>query len=40
MAEKKIKAAFVTPMLLLKTEKLPEGQDWLYETRRISCGRH
>jgi hypothetical protein len=22
---------FVEPMLLLKTEKLPEGLDWLYE---------
>jgi hypothetical protein len=31
MAEKKTKAAFVTPMLLLKTEQLPEGRDWLYE---------
>jgi bifunctional non-homologous end joining protein LigD len=27
------KAAFVEPMLLLKTEKLPEGPDWLYEIK-------
>ena len=27
------KAAFVTPMLLLRTERLPEGPDWLYELK-------
>jgi ATP-dependent DNA ligase len=26
-------AAFVEPMLLLRTEKLPEGGDWLYELK-------
>ena len=32
------KARFIEPMLLLRTEKLPEAPDWLYElkTRRIS----
>ena len=25
--------AFVDPMLLLRTEKLPEGTDWLYELK-------
>jgi hypothetical protein len=24
-------AAFIHPMLLLRTDKLPEGQDWLLE---------
>src|ERR1700753_9173 len=33
MAERKIKAAFVEPMLLLRTEHLPEGADWLYEVK-------
>jgi ATP-dependent DNA ligase len=27
------KAAFVEPMLLLKTDKLPEGLEWLYELK-------
>src|ERR1700757_4250294 len=27
------KAAFVPPMLLLRTEKLPQGPDWLYELK-------
>jgi hypothetical protein len=27
----KAKAAFIDPMLLLRTERLPEGADWLYE---------
>jgi ATP-dependent DNA ligase len=31
--EKKVKAAFVEPMLLLRTEKLPEGPDWLVELK-------
>ena len=26
-------ARFVPPMLLLSTEKLPEGPDWLYEIK-------
>jgi hypothetical protein len=30
-SEKPIKAAFIEPMLLLRTEKLPEGPEWLYE---------
>jgi bifunctional non-homologous end joining protein LigD len=33
MPEKKTKVAFVEPMLLLRTEKLPEGPDWLYELK-------
>jgi len=33
MAEKKARVAFVEPMLLLRTEKLPEGPDWLYELK-------
>jgi hypothetical protein len=32
---KRIKAAFIEPMLLLRTEKLREGADWLDE---ILCG--
>ena len=28
-----MKAAFVEPMLLLRTERLPEGPDWLYEVK-------
>ena len=33
MPEKKVKAAFVEPMLLLRTEKLPEGDGWLVELK-------
>jgi bifunctional non-homologous end joining protein LigD len=33
MAEKRSIAAFVEPMLLRRTEKLPEGHDWLYELK-------
>jgi hypothetical protein len=29
MAEKRARAAFVEPMLLLRTEELPEGKDGL-----------
>ena len=36
MLEKKTRAAFVEPTLLLRTEKLPEGPDWLYEGRNHS----
>ena len=32
MAEKRARA-FAEPMLLLRTEKLPEGKDWLYELK-------
>jgi bifunctional non-homologous end joining protein LigD len=28
-----VKARFVDPMLLLRTEKLPEGPDWQYEVK-------
>jgi DNA ligase D-like protein (predicted ligase) len=28
-----IKAEFIQPMLLLRTERLPEGPDWLYELK-------
>ena len=27
------KARFIEPMLLMRTEKLPEGQDWLVELK-------
>ena len=27
------KARFIEPMLLLRTEKLPEGPDWQYELK-------
>jgi bifunctional non-homologous end joining protein LigD len=33
MPEKKTKAAFVEPMLLLRTEKLSEGPDWAHELK-------
>jgi bifunctional non-homologous end joining protein LigD len=33
MPQNKTRAAFVEPMLLLRTEKLPEGPDWLYELK-------
>ena len=29
----KIKAGFIQPMLLRRTERLPEGPDWLYELK-------
>src|SRR3954449_12613665 len=29
----KVKARFLEPMLLLKTDKLPERNDWLYELK-------
>jgi hypothetical protein len=32
----KTKASFISPMLLVRTEKLPEGDNWLYE---LLCGR-
>jgi ATP-dependent DNA ligase len=33
VAAKKVKARFIEPMLLLRTEMLPEGPDWLYEIK-------
>ena len=33
MPERKIKAKFVDPMLLLPTQKLPEGEKWAYEIK-------
>jgi bifunctional non-homologous end joining protein LigD len=33
MAVKKAGVGFVDPTLLLRTEKLPEGKDWLYELK-------
>jgi DNA ligase D-like protein (predicted ligase) len=33
MPDKKIKAAFIEPMLLLRTDKLPEGAEWLVELK-------
>ena len=35
MAERKSNAAFAEPMLLVKTEQLPDGEDWLYEVKFI-----
>src|SRR5262245_44719296 len=29
----KTKASFIPPMLLVRTERLPEGNDWLYELK-------
>jgi len=31
MATRKPKAAFIEPMLLVRTDMLPEGKNWLYE---------
>jgi DNA ligase D-like protein (predicted ligase) len=33
MAGKRARVGFVEPMLLLRTEELPEGKDWLYELK-------
>jgi bifunctional non-homologous end joining protein LigD len=33
MPETKAKAAFIEPMLLLRTEKLPEGPEWVHELK-------
>jgi bifunctional non-homologous end joining protein LigD len=33
MVEKKVKATFIAPMLLLRTEKLPEGPQWQIELK-------
>jgi bifunctional non-homologous end joining protein LigD len=33
MAASRIKAHFIEPMLLLRTETLPEGPEWLYEIK-------
>ena len=33
MAAKRASAGFVEPMRLLRTEKLPEGPNWLYELK-------
>jgi bifunctional non-homologous end joining protein LigD len=33
MAGKRASVAFVEPMLLLRTDKLPEGKEWLYELK-------
>src|SRR5215468_3790675 len=30
---RKIRAAFIEPMLLLRMDSLPEGKDWLYEIK-------
>jgi DNA ligase D-like protein (predicted ligase) len=45
MPDKKAKAKFIEPMLLRRTEKLPEGPDWLcelkldgYRSLAIKCG--
>lgn len=33
MADRKVKARFIEPMLLLRTEKLPDGAEWLRELK-------
>src|SRR5580765_6365368 len=33
MAKNKTRAAFVEPMLLLRTETLPKGKAWMYELK-------
>jgi ATP-dependent DNA ligase len=33
----KTRASFISPMHLLKTEKLPEGENWLYELKIDGC---
>ena len=33
MSERKFRATFIEPMLLLRTEKLPEGYKWLVELK-------
>lgn len=33
MPQRKVAAAFIEPMLLLRKEKLPEGPGWLYEVK-------
>lgn len=33
MAQRRVKAKFIEPMLLLRTEKLPEGDKWAYEIK-------
>src|ERR1700674_729283 len=33
MTKEKAKVAFIEPMLLLRTEKLPEGPEWLIELK-------
>jgi bifunctional non-homologous end joining protein LigD len=33
MSSKVVKASFIEPMLLLRTNALPEGKNWLYELK-------
>jgi ATP-dependent DNA ligase len=33
MGDRKIKTCFIEPMLLLRTEKLPDGGAWTYELK-------
>ena len=32
-SQKKLQARFIEPMLLLRTDRLPEGANWLYEIK-------
>jgi len=32
-SQKKLRARFIEPMLLLRTDRLPEGANWLYEIK-------
>jgi bifunctional non-homologous end joining protein LigD len=33
MPNKRARASFIAPMLLLRTEKLPDGPEWLIELK-------
>jgi ATP-dependent DNA ligase len=33
MTQRKVAAAFIEPILLLRKENLPEGAEWLYEIK-------
>src|SRR5580704_2928145 len=33
MTDTKVKAQFIEPMLLLRTDKLPEGPEWVFELK-------
>jgi ATP-dependent DNA ligase len=38
VAVDKRRAAFIEPMLLLRTDKLPEGPDWVHELKFEQTG--
>jgi hypothetical protein len=39
MAQRRIAATFIEPMLLLRKERLPEAPDWLYEIKLEWCAQ-